>query len=844
MNSENHNEIVLRLDREDRAMVFDDPNERLQRDAYAKAFKQLQSGKKLAKEIDQSRNNKKSSYLLPNKSLDRYHNTIFIDGARGTGKTAFMLNLERAYEDFLGQQDNGLYFCQPIDPTLLNFKEDFINVVIGQLHSEIEAFVQQSHGDMPNDYIESLERVVEALESEHTAKNSYGVDRMLAFKGSLELERQLYEYFAQAKDLLECTAIVLLIDDVDMSLEVAFNVLEVIRKYLACPFILSVVSGDKSLYQTIITRKFVRKLAINTQNPKASEIDNSRELAERYLQKIFPQDREIKLLLITELEKTSPIFIRHNHENIPLARLQSRLRDIIFAGATHVDKPWTDFTPRTARDLSQLSAFLNLLPEEMLNKLFSLKIQEKSALYRNIELLNELVKYFSARGKNILAKSLFTTVEMLNCTENKYDPVMLRDLSIFNITELSSENSDNFFAQKSIELLRGRIYKSTDVVIQEKYFSQLKPLLINFPAVEPYSTSLLISKRRIGEIHDIDEKILLALYTHHDYFSSHNSGYLIFFGKVFELVFTSLLRTVSAEDIKTLLHRAPFHSFFHYFATKTVDEEREEEIEDPDDGDSNHILLDEKHYQALADKINQWHTDYAKLNFSAQQIYCTFFKYFNNIEVLKSYGFVAEQPLLKLHQRVKFILLNATASYEIGSEGLVNQGIALNKNFNADNLIKYDSSYLSNIIPLLERPSLTKAIDHHPIFELEGFEQFTIQKQKVTTTGKKDPSTSKKDPSTKPPADEITSAGARAARIRALKINKLPTIEEIIAMGSDAAPKYIEEAMGIFITDKEVNKHKAIYKQQLSDNRAFFGMFYSKAKELGMADPLDKWFDE
>lgn len=864
MNAIDTNLISLRLEREDRAMAFD-AQERLQVAAYQTACRLLHSGKDFAEQIGQKRNKDKERFQAINQPLDRIHNTIFIDGERGSGKTAFMLNLEEAYRQESDKENEALYFCQPIDPTLLSIKEDFINVLIGQLHAEIETRAHNSSNPMSESYLNALEQVVDALELEHTAKNSYGVDRLLAFKGSLEIERRLYEYFAQAKEVLQCKAIVLLIDDVDMSLDVAFNVLEVIRKYLACPFVLSVVSGDKQLYKAIINRHFIRKLAVDEHKPDTMERQEATSLASRYLQKIFPEHAEIRLQLIPALLRSHKIEITNNEQTVPFDTLHKNLRSIIFGGATHAEKFWTEFRPKTARDLVQLNNFLAGLPQEILTTLFSPVQIELEPLYSNIAFLQALYSYLNAREKIALATSVLSTIEIATHQSNQSSEILLRNISIFDTAELTDKQGDNYFAQKSSDMLKNAIYKASDSVTQEKYFRQLRPLIVNYPAVEPYSTNLLISKKRVSEVEDLGSKLLLAMYTHHDYFSSNQSGYLLFFGKIFELVFTSLIRDLDAKDISVLLHGAPYHSFFHYFATKTVNEEREDEIDEPDEQQSLHISLVEEDYQALADDINHWRQQNGQLAFSAHQIYCVFFKFFNNIQLLKSKNFILEQDLYKLHQRVSLILLNATASYEIGAEGLINQSIALNKNFHSENVVRYDSSYSYNIAPLLDSPTLTNAVYHHPALGLKGLEGFFIKKPRgdggkpsggkgatgttqgsgksTTTKANAGKSSAAKSTSSKT-RSEPTSGGARVARIRALKMQNLPTIEEIISMPPESAPKYVMAAIEALINDREVNKHKAIYRQQLNDNRAFFSSFYEKAQEMGMAGPLEKWLNE
>ena len=63
----------------------------------------------------------------------RNHDTIFVDGERGAGKTAFLLNIE----DYIKNKNEEVYkklkFFRPVDPTLLEDTENFLSVIAARI---------------------------------------------------------------------------------------------------------------------------------------------------------------------------------------------------------------------------------------------------------------------------------------------------------------------------------------------------------------------------------------------------------------------------------------------------------------------------------------------------------------------------------------------------------------------------------------------------------------------------------------------------------------------------------------------------------------------------------------
>ncbi len=836
-------EIILNLAREDRATVFEDPKERLQVDAYQSAFDLLQSAREFADNTGKERNKDKRNYNALNRPLDRIHNTIFIDGPRGSGKTAFMLNLENAYNDNTSGQKDGLYFSQPIDPTLLSIKEDFINVIIGQIHAEIETVKSD---DISDAYINALEQVTDALESEFTAKSSYGVDRFLAFKSSLDLERRLFEYFAEAKDLLDCKAIVLLIDDVDMSLDIAFNVLEVIRKYLACPFILPIVSGDKSLYRTIVTRHFVHQLAINARKPVDDEKADAKELADRYIQKLFPRYAEIRLLSFPELLQQHQINIKSASLNISFNRLYHRLRDISFAGTNGIEDSKPTFLPQTCRDLSQFLNGLANIDNTVLTTLCDPDKQDVTAtLHRSNNLLDKMANYFAAGDRQDLYQLLKTSIQLFNTADRRDDKALFfRHAGIIDTRNHTAGIVGKRFAEKSTIALEKSGYSERDKASQLPYMKRLPEVMIKFAGIEPYTARLLIAKSRVDRITDPDEQLLLRLYTHNDYYSSYQTGYLVFFGKVFELIISSIYQDLSAKDINQLLAQPPFHSFFHYFPTKLAETEDTDDTSEEDADES--LITDEQSKNRLeqfADDINQWRTILGNTEYSGQLLYSVFNKYFSAVKLLKNRSFLAEQSIQQLHKRVYFILLNTIASFENKATDVVKQGIAMSENFNIENSMRGDPSYLKNIKPLLiesDNDSLTKAIAKHPVFELGGLTDFEIKVDKA----KKELTKAKLAQQEAETEGSIYRRYRREARVALKNAISSSDLAILPAINKENWMQYVVIIRGVIVNVRDsadMAKYKDEYNRQKNTKSSLFYQIYRVAEFVEATELLDSW---
>lgn len=264
----------------------------------------------------------------------RHHDAILLSGARGTGKTTFLLS---ALHTLQRQSQDGNYsFCvfEPIDPTLFGYNEHILFTLISMIAKEVcrcRDFCETSRYCQPGgsgdweawekqlkDLAKGLQTVGDQREDISSGpaspKNIWedaeylleeGIDKA---RSSYELEYKLHSFINTSLKLLHKDAFVLGLDDVDTRPGIGWHVLEVLRRYLTTPQIIVIVSGNMELFQKLVERQQLKNFgldfsssndALQKFSPQVTELTN------QYLLKVLRTPLRIELLPFYEaLERT------------------------------------------------------------------------------------------------------------------------------------------------------------------------------------------------------------------------------------------------------------------------------------------------------------------------------------------------------------------------------------------------------------------------------------------------------------------------------------------------------------------------------------------------------------
>ncbi|MBN3126866.1 hypothetical protein H4F63_04625 [Pectobacterium brasiliense] len=187
---------------------------------------------------------------------------------------------------------------------MLHIEDNFSEVIIASIYAAVEQKLKNiaNKGCHQDKFLKALKNLSNALGNKSDFEDLRGIDRIQKYRSGIHLERYFHEFLIASVEILDCDALVLPIDDLDMKIDKAFSTLDDIRCLLSCPLILPIVSGDDDLYQHTTTMEFEGILA---KNEKSSNFEErkvaARNLSYAYLTKIFPLHNRLPLQPIAQL---------------------------------------------------------------------------------------------------------------------------------------------------------------------------------------------------------------------------------------------------------------------------------------------------------------------------------------------------------------------------------------------------------------------------------------------------------------------------------------------------------------------------------------------------------------
>lgn len=286
----------------------------------------------LARMIIEAVNKAKAAKGQPLNQL-REHNAISIDGARGTGKTAVLVNLKSYLKDREVLKD--VHILDPVDPTLLENSESlFLHIIVAAvLHDKDVKEQQRNKPEKARCLNQTLEKLAQSLESVETQQERHGMDKVRAMYSNKQLADCVQDFFREVLGLLGKQLLILPIDDVDTSLNRAFENLEIVRRYLATPYVLPIVCGDRSLYDEVTWRDFHGRLTKDSCYRRKEAYERAVELAAEYQRKILPFPRRLTMPAVSNYWQQSNIYLRdyQQSEVMPLRNFIAWL-EIFLAG--------------------------------------------------------------------------------------------------------------------------------------------------------------------------------------------------------------------------------------------------------------------------------------------------------------------------------------------------------------------------------------------------------------------------------------------------------------------------------------------------------------------------------
>jgi len=259
-------------------------------------------------------------------------NIIAFCAPRGQGKTSAMLSFSRALENcHRGMEqsrqhelwkevtkDRNFHVMPPIDPTLLSDCESVIELILAWLFQQInECWKKNAISSQDEcEKIRLLEHFQSCRQCLYQRKGGKGkdFDDLGAFLQSgnvFDLKYHLCEiieaYFRLNKGSAPGNSyLIIQLDDTDMQLENAYDILEEVRKYLSVPCTVVLMATYLRQLRLLISTHYEKMFG--SESSQGFGMDTPALMAARYIDKLIPASQTIHLTSIRRRREVTGLF--------------------------------------------------------------------------------------------------------------------------------------------------------------------------------------------------------------------------------------------------------------------------------------------------------------------------------------------------------------------------------------------------------------------------------------------------------------------------------------------------------------------------------------------------------
>lgn len=486
-------------------------------------------------------NMQKAPVVLVN-SLESTNNIIVFDGERGSGKTSCMMSMVNILTD-----DNHAGVCgnyqfvangkfetiQMVEPAFFDKEHNILTLFIARLYRAFKdeeenpknRFVDRESASDLNQKFVDVQRKLRCMFNEE--RDDDGLEYLVNMAAAVDIKKDLKELvdlYLKYKNKEKGT-LLLMVDDIDLNDEYAWEMAEHLRKYFIQPNIIVMMSMKIRQMFGILQRDFRGSYGKNLKEQEESEIA---ERSERYLAKLLPAHQRIYMpeptsFMDAELEVKEAA--KWGYGMMDGIRVKQVIPELIFLKTRYLfyntRKQVSYIVPRNLRDIRQLIKLLIQMPnyangdesvrhpynkiqfqQYLLNDWRDLNIKEEHRSYLNsimsVKQISELnyvmISALSLFSENTLFyRSSAKIAENITDVKNTPYNISLGDvLAMLQLVEDSMMNED---VRKFVFLLKSlysiRLYEAYDSITSSNELS-----------VETERPDVKIQKREHGITHN------------------------------------------------------------------------------------------------------------------------------------------------------------------------------------------------------------------------------------------------------------------------------------------------------------------------------------------------------
>ncbi len=242
--------------------------------------------------------------------VDNLNNIIAFTGERGQGKSSAMLTFAEALENknceiCFGKKTKETDFIKldTIDPSTFENIHNIVEVIVAKMFNNIKNKLEDKSKDIINLFQTVYEclslirnpQILEKLEYDYEGS----IQKIAHIGDSTKLKEHMCQLVRRYLEILgkpyTRNFLIIPIDDLDISIELAYKMAEQIRKYLLIPKVIIIMAVKIEQLKYCIELQYRKELDMLINTEKRLNKQEPIDMAARYIEKLIPDGRKINL---------------------------------------------------------------------------------------------------------------------------------------------------------------------------------------------------------------------------------------------------------------------------------------------------------------------------------------------------------------------------------------------------------------------------------------------------------------------------------------------------------------------------------------------------------------------
>lgn len=234
--------------------------------------------------------------------LDKNNNLILFTGQRGSGKTSAIESIAKYLHN--NKYEENTYYCLPmIDPSFFTKDTNLLKTVLSRMFGEAKSFMKKQNKEDDNPSYEKLLKAFDKVQNalgvlEASGKLRFNMETLNETSEALDMNdlmQDLVDRYIDYKtnDRKNISKLVLIIDDIDMNVSCAADMLEQIRKFLMLDNLIIMMSANLQQLQNEICERINGSYPNSLKDNNSDVADDVEDQATKYLLKVFPTSRRV-----------------------------------------------------------------------------------------------------------------------------------------------------------------------------------------------------------------------------------------------------------------------------------------------------------------------------------------------------------------------------------------------------------------------------------------------------------------------------------------------------------------------------------------------------------------------